>query len=115
MSPRRNKEKFQKLKEFERGRIISLPEGGFSYNAIGARAAEQFHSDASLEVVDLRAPNNSKTGSGRRTGEYFPPLQFNVKIVEVELGGVAIYRPFGEFHRAKSDYVRQVALATTTT
>ncbi|GFV54966.1 hypothetical protein TNCV_1663331 [Trichonephila clavipes] len=38
----------------------------------------------------------------RGTGEYFPPLQFNAEIVEVEIGGVAIYRPFGEFRRAKS-------------
>ncbi|GFW96834.1 uncharacterized protein TNCV_2159701 [Trichonephila clavipes] len=36
------------------------------------------------------------------TGEYFPPLQFHVKIMAVEIGGVAIYRPFGEFRRAKS-------------
>ncbi|GFY15309.1 hypothetical protein TNCV_1571201 [Trichonephila clavipes] len=28
--------------------------------------------------------------------------QFNADIVEVEIGGVAIYRPFGEFRRAKS-------------
>ncbi|GFV54701.1 uncharacterized protein TNCV_3844201 [Trichonephila clavipes] len=35
------------------------------------------------------------------TGEYFPPLQFHVEIVEVEIGGVAIC-PFGEFRRAKS-------------
>ncbi|GFX22333.1 uncharacterized protein TNCV_1815351 [Trichonephila clavipes] len=36
------------------------------------------------------------------TGEYFPPLQFHGKIVEVEIGGVAIYHPFGEFRRANS-------------
>ncbi|GFX27962.1 uncharacterized protein TNCV_773471 [Trichonephila clavipes] len=36
------------------------------------------------------------------TREYFPPLQFHAKIVEVEIGGVAIYRPFGEFCRANS-------------
>ncbi|GFU83535.1 uncharacterized protein TNCV_4217951 [Trichonephila clavipes] len=36
------------------------------------------------------------------TGEYFPPLQFHGLIGEVEIGGVAIYRPFGEFHRANS-------------
>ncbi|GFX81748.1 hypothetical protein TNCV_317521 [Trichonephila clavipes] len=36
------------------------------------------------------------------TGEYFPPLQIHAEIVEVEIGGVAIYRPFGEFRRAKS-------------
>ncbi|GFX78788.1 uncharacterized protein TNCV_1919211 [Trichonephila clavipes] len=38
----------------------------------------------------------------QRTVEYFPPLQFHAKIVEVEIGGVAIYRPFGEFRRANS-------------
>ncbi|GFS83066.1 hypothetical protein TNCV_1286871 [Trichonephila clavipes] len=27
---------------------------------------------------------------------------FHAEIVEVEIGGVAIYRPFGEFHRDKS-------------
>ncbi|GFS57381.1 uncharacterized protein TNCV_492261 [Trichonephila clavipes] len=36
------------------------------------------------------------------TVEYLPPLQFHTKIVEVEIGGFAIYRPFGEFHRANS-------------
>ncbi|GFW92787.1 uncharacterized protein TNCV_1735801 [Trichonephila clavipes] len=36
------------------------------------------------------------------TGEYFPPLQFHAKIVEVEIGGVAIYCSFGEFRRANS-------------
>ncbi|GFX97702.1 uncharacterized protein TNCV_3065891 [Trichonephila clavipes] len=37
MPTRRNKEKFQQLTEFERGRIIGLREGEFSYRAIGAR------------------------------------------------------------------------------
>ncbi|GFV39458.1 hypothetical protein TNCV_4796551 [Trichonephila clavipes] len=37
MPPQRNKEKFQQLMEFERGRIISLREGGFSYRATGPR------------------------------------------------------------------------------
>ncbi|GFX26268.1 uncharacterized protein TNCV_948681 [Trichonephila clavipes] len=36
------------------------------------------------------------------TGQYFPPLQFQCKIVEVEIGGVAIYRPFRKFRRANS-------------
>ncbi|GFU03315.1 uncharacterized protein TNCV_3338341 [Trichonephila clavipes] len=36
------------------------------------------------------------------TGEYFRPLQFHGKIVEVEIGGVAIYCPFGEFLRENS-------------
>ncbi|GFT79405.1 uncharacterized protein TNCV_604241 [Trichonephila clavipes] len=31
------------------------------------------------------------------TEEYFPPLQFHAYIVEMEVGGVAIYRPFGNF------------------
>ncbi|GFX49211.1 uncharacterized protein TNCV_293761 [Trichonephila clavipes] len=35
------------------------------------------------------------------TGEYFPPIQLHAKIV-VEIGGDAIYRPFGEFHQANS-------------
>ncbi|GFW51605.1 uncharacterized protein TNCV_4212811 [Trichonephila clavipes] len=38
----------------------------------------------------------------RGTGEYFPPLQSHGKIVEVEIGGITIYRPFGEFRRANS-------------
>ncbi|GFV51986.1 uncharacterized protein TNCV_1323391 [Trichonephila clavipes] len=36
------------------------------------------------------------------TGEYFPPIQFHGKIVEMEIGGGAIYRPFREFLRAKT-------------
>ncbi|GFW97672.1 uncharacterized protein TNCV_685421 [Trichonephila clavipes] len=36
------------------------------------------------------------------TKEYFPPLQFHAKIGEVEIGGVAIYHPFGEFRRDNS-------------
>ncbi|GFX00776.1 uncharacterized protein TNCV_4577431 [Trichonephila clavipes] len=36
------------------------------------------------------------------TVEYFPPLQFYARIVEVEIGSVAIYRPFGEFRRDNS-------------
>ncbi|GFX92136.1 uncharacterized protein TNCV_1740561 [Trichonephila clavipes] len=36
------------------------------------------------------------------TGEYFPPLQLHTKVVKVEIGGVAINRPCGEFRRAKS-------------
>ncbi|GFU17910.1 uncharacterized protein TNCV_4029291 [Trichonephila clavipes] len=35
-------------------------------------------------------------------GESFPPLQSHGKNVEVEIGSVAIYRPFVEFHRANS-------------
>ncbi|GFT60077.1 hypothetical protein TNCV_2687491 [Trichonephila clavipes] len=34
----------------------------------------------------------------------YPPSThgFNAEIVKVKIGGVAIYRPFGEFRRAKS-------------
>ncbi|GFV33898.1 transposable element Tc1 transposase [Trichonephila clavipes] len=37
MPPRRNKEKFQQLTEFERRRIIGLREGGLFYRVIGPR------------------------------------------------------------------------------
>ncbi|GFY17013.1 uncharacterized protein TNCV_1087901 [Trichonephila clavipes] len=40
MPPRRNKKKFQQLPEFERGRIIVLREGGFSYLSIGTRVQQ---------------------------------------------------------------------------
>ncbi|GFV36528.1 uncharacterized protein TNCV_2260471 [Trichonephila clavipes] len=43
-------------------------------------------------------------------GEYLPPLQSHGKIVGVEIGGVAIYRPFGEFRRANS-YCHLTAMA----
>ncbi|GFW18691.1 uncharacterized protein TNCV_1369451 [Trichonephila clavipes] len=36
------------------------------------------------------------------TGEYFPPIQFHGKIVEVEIGGGALNHPFGKFLRAKT-------------
>ncbi|GFT21324.1 uncharacterized protein TNCV_3816111 [Trichonephila clavipes] len=36
------------------------------------------------------------------TGEYFPPFQFQAKIVVVEIVSVTIYRPLGEFRRANS-------------
>ncbi|GFT05957.1 transposable element Tcb1 transposase [Trichonephila clavipes] len=50
MPPRRNKEKFQRLTEFEQGRIIGLREGGFSCHAIGAHVQR----------------TTSKTGIGRQ-------------------------------------------------
>ncbi|GFX46238.1 uncharacterized protein TNCV_1371801 [Trichonephila clavipes] len=52
---------------FERGRIIGLREEGFSYRAIEAR--ELFHSDASSEAVDRRAPNNSKNWQWTMEGD----------------------------------------------
>ncbi|PRD24293.1 UNVERIFIED_CONTAM: hypothetical protein NCL1_44208 [Trichonephila clavipes] len=66
MPPRINKELFQQLMEFERGRIIGLKRRIFQSRNRSWCAAEQFHSDGSLEaLVDQRAPN-SKTSSGRR-------------------------------------------------
>ncbi|GFY07304.1 uncharacterized protein TNCV_5084911 [Trichonephila clavipes] len=84
------------------------------------------------------------TAESAGTGEYFPPLQFTCRNCGGgDRGRVAIYRPFGEvslslnrtvtcmvlkandrrtscpchdeFRGPRSDYVRQVALATTTT
>ncbi|GFV87905.1 hypothetical protein TNCV_781871 [Trichonephila clavipes] len=65
---RQNKEKFQQLTEFERGRIIGLRERGVSYRAINARVQRNSstENDASSEAVDRRAPTTRKTGSGRR-------------------------------------------------
>ncbi|GFV71320.1 uncharacterized protein TNCV_1476251 [Trichonephila clavipes] len=98
-----------------------------------ARASEFTHTEYVL--VKSVGPKVLWAESGvQGIGEYFPPLQFHVLIVKVEIGGVAIYRLFGEFRRANSychlygaqgqrqnvllapcpDYVRQVALATTT-
>ncbi|GFY32444.1 hypothetical protein TNCV_3559521 [Trichonephila clavipes] len=34
--------------------------------------------------------------------KYIEHVKIHAKIVEVEIGGVTIYRPFGEFHRANS-------------
>ncbi|GFW13157.1 transposable element Tc1 transposase [Trichonephila clavipes] len=67
MHPRRNKEKLQQLTEFERGRITSLREGGFSYHAIGARVQEK-----SYPVMRVwkrwtdEYRTTRKTGSGQR-------------------------------------------------
>ncbi|GFU65398.1 hypothetical protein TNCV_1492391 [Trichonephila clavipes] len=50
--------------------LLALAKEDFPYRAIGARAAKPlFHSDPSLEAVDRRTPNNSKTRSGRREGD----------------------------------------------
>ncbi|GFT62858.1 uncharacterized protein TNCV_1606841 [Trichonephila clavipes] len=68
MPPRRNKEKFQQLTEFERGRIIGLREGGFLlYHAIGARV--QRNSSTLMRVWNQWTDEHRttrKTGSGRR-------------------------------------------------
>ncbi|GFV41861.1 uncharacterized protein TNCV_2958771 [Trichonephila clavipes] len=58
----RNKEKFQQLTEFERAREDYRPSKRriFLSRNNSSCAVEQFHSDASLEAVERRAPNNSK-------------------------------------------------------
>ncbi|GFT38472.1 uncharacterized protein TNCV_1247711 [Trichonephila clavipes] len=53
-----------------------------------------------VKSVGLKVSRDESRVQG--TGEYFPPLQFHAVVVEVEIGGVTIYRPFGEFRRAKS-------------
>ncbi|GFY27352.1 uncharacterized protein TNCV_2069721 [Trichonephila clavipes] len=70
MPPRRNKEKLKQLTEFEQGRIIALLRRRiFLSRNRSLCAAEQFHSDASLETVDRRAPNNSKNWQWMMEGD----------------------------------------------
>ncbi|GFY06216.1 uncharacterized protein TNCV_2680101 [Trichonephila clavipes] len=67
MPPRRKKEKFQQLTEFERGRIIGLREGEFSYHAIGARG--QRNSSTVMRVWKQwtdEPQTTRKTGCGQR-------------------------------------------------
>ncbi|GFT71632.1 transposable element Tc1 transposase [Trichonephila clavipes] len=67
MPPRRNKEKFQQLKEFEQGKILGLREGGFSYRAIGVRV--QRNSSTVMRVWKQWTDEHRttrKTGGGRR-------------------------------------------------
>ncbi|GFX17056.1 transposable element Tc1 transposase [Trichonephila clavipes] len=67
MPPRRNKEKFQQLTEFERGKNIGLREGGFSYHAIGA--CVQRNSSIVMRVFKQWTGEHRTTrkiGSGRR-------------------------------------------------
>ncbi|GFY04011.1 uncharacterized protein TNCV_1197891 [Trichonephila clavipes] len=70
MPPRGNKENIQQIMEFERGEDYrpSRKRIFLSCNR-GSCAAEQFHSNASLESLDQQAPNNSKNGSGQSKGE----------------------------------------------
>ncbi|PRD29080.1 UNVERIFIED_CONTAM: hypothetical protein NCL1_30517 [Trichonephila clavipes] len=65
MPPRRNKEKFQQLTEFEWGRIIGFREG-FSYRAKGARV--QRNSSTVMRVWKQWTDKHRatrKTGKGR--------------------------------------------------
>ncbi|GFW00433.1 transposable element Tc1 transposase [Trichonephila clavipes] len=69
MPPRRNKEKYQQLTEFECGRIIGLRNRGISHHAIEARV--QRNSSTVMRVwkqwtYDHRTTR--KTGSGQRKG-----------------------------------------------
>ncbi|GFW50894.1 hypothetical protein TNCV_3591761 [Trichonephila clavipes] len=55
----------------------------------------------------VRASDSRPEGRGSTpdTTKYPPNThEFKSEIVEVEIGGVAIYRPSGEFRRAKSHY-----------
>ncbi|GFT58877.1 transposable element Tc1 transposase [Trichonephila clavipes] len=66
MPPRRNKEKFQQLMEFERGRIIGHQEGEFSYHEIGT--CEQRNSFTVMRVWEQwidEHRTSKKTGRGR--------------------------------------------------
>ncbi|GFX17065.1 uncharacterized protein TNCV_4265911 [Trichonephila clavipes] len=54
------------------------------------------------EYMFVKSVGPNVLWAGSRTGEYFPPLQSHGKIVEVEIGGVAIHHPFRKFHRANS-------------
>ncbi|GFS81963.1 transposable element Tc1 transposase [Trichonephila clavipes] len=67
MPPRQNKEKFQQLTEFEREKVISLREGGFSFRATGARV--QRNNSTMMRVwkqwINERRTTR-KTSSGRR-------------------------------------------------
>ncbi|GFS90021.1 uncharacterized protein TNCV_507281 [Trichonephila clavipes] len=55
---------------------------------------------AHAEYVLVKSGTPKVLWAESRVREYFPPLQFHAKIGEGEIGGVAIYRPFGEFRRA---------------
>ncbi|GFV04205.1 transposable element Tc1 transposase [Trichonephila clavipes] len=63
MSSRRTKEKFQQLMEFERGVIISFPEGGFAYHTIGARVQRN-----SFTLMRVFKQGSDEHGTTRKTG-----------------------------------------------
>ncbi|GFU90935.1 transposable element Tc1 transposase [Trichonephila clavipes] len=67
MPPRQHQAIFQQLTELERGRIISLREGEFSYHAIGVRV--QWNSSTVIRVWKQWTDEHRatrKSGSGRR-------------------------------------------------
>ncbi|GFV43817.1 hypothetical protein TNCV_1658621 [Trichonephila clavipes] len=56
-------------------------------------------------LLVVRASDSRPEGLGSLpNATKYPPSThgFHAEIMEVEIGGVAIYRPFGEFRRAKS-------------
>ncbi|GFT49677.1 hypothetical protein TNCV_3368131 [Trichonephila clavipes] len=65
MPPRRNKEKFQQLTEFERRSNFGFREGGFFLSRNGSSCvAEQIYIDASSEAVDQRTIENLAVDDG---------------------------------------------------
>ncbi|GFW78543.1 hypothetical protein TNCV_1143141 [Trichonephila clavipes] len=48
-------------------------------------------------LVKSVGPKSCGLSRVQRTVEYFSPPQFHAEIVEMEIGGVAIYHPFGNF------------------
>ncbi|GFU42441.1 uncharacterized protein TNCV_4555731 [Trichonephila clavipes] len=53
-------------------------------------------------LVKSVGPKSCGLSHDHRDWRIFPSIQFKEVIMEVGIGGVAIYRPFGEFRRAKS-------------
>ncbi|GFY30240.1 hypothetical protein TNCV_3091471 [Trichonephila clavipes] len=71
---------------------------------VGPKSCGLSHERRRLENISLPFSSMKKLWRWRAQGtrEYSPPLQFLAEIVDMEIGGVAIYCSFGEFHRAKS-------------
>ncbi|GFT33813.1 hypothetical protein TNCV_4383211 [Trichonephila clavipes] len=59
--------------------------------------------DLATMTTQILFPQGSWAVTSAETGEYFPPLQSPCRNCGGgDIGGVAIYRPFGDFRRAKS-------------
>ncbi|GFV90085.1 hypothetical protein TNCV_4378011 [Trichonephila clavipes] len=73
----------------------------FAVFRVNFYCSEYTRSTCSLKSQGIRSLVGLITSAG--TGEYFPPLQFTCRNCGGgDRGRVAIYRPFGEFRRAKS-------------
>ncbi|GFW24786.1 hypothetical protein TNCV_1960531 [Trichonephila clavipes] len=71
MSPRRKKEKFQQLTEFERGRIAGIREGGFPYLAIGAHVQRNSSTVMRVRQQWIEEPQTTqKSGNGQTKNEH---------------------------------------------